>query len=319
VKPRARPSRGCGQVMVAMITDWLRNPDTLRLSPLVAALVCALVLAATRRRLPPESPRWRLARALFIVACMIGGYAVVVSLLGWRAGMLITPALGGFDRGLIGTLSAALGIGVFMGWLIPTVIEGRSLRQMGWHSVRLGRYVLFGVIAGLALAVLRFIGGLPRIGLEELLPEIGSPWAVLSAKPGLILWAGVLGFGGAAWVEENIFRGHLLATLRENEFSPGLANMAQALVFSTIHIPGLMASFTRPGSSVPVSVVATTVATTVAITGWSLWGLLFGWLRLRTGSIVPSFALHGSYMFVAFLATWAPVVSIIHALDGMCK
>ncbi len=47
---------------------------------------------------------------------------------------------------------------------------------------------------------------------------------------------------------------------------------------------------------------------------WLLWGLLFGWLRLRTKSIVPGFVLHGTFNFVVFLAVWASLGVVIKSL-----
>lgn len=43
----------------------------------------------------------------------------------------------------------------------------------------------------------------------------------------------------------------------------------------------------------------------IACLAWWLWGLLFGWLRMRFDSIVPGFAVHGTWNAVAVARTWA--------------
>jgi len=92
-----------------------------------------------------------------------------------------------------------------------------------------------------------------------------------------------------ALVEEAVFRGALFAALNA-VYSPGVALWVSAALFGAWHVaPGFSqarAQRARSRQSV-VHVLLTIVATTAA-------GLFLGWLRMETGSIWASFAVHAS-------------------------
>ncbi len=295
-----------------MVTDWLHNPRALMLVPLLAATLCALVLCATRRRMPPEQPPWRLVRALIIVGFWIASVGVRYALLGKWAFLLLMPPMGLGAQAWLSLAAGLVGTAVFFGWLIPCGIEGRSLREMGWRRHQAVRYFLVAGIVTLIAASLNPMRGLPEEFRETLGIQDVRAGAILG-MPIALMWVLVIGFVLSGWTEENFFRGHLLPAFREMGLSGRVANMAQAGVFMLVHIPGLMVSMstTRPEFG-PGPAMA---AAAVQVLGWWLMGLLFGWLRMRFGSIVPSFAVHGTWNAVYFARMFAGIFVVMEWLS----
>lgn len=293
-----------------MLTDWFRNPQVLVLAPMAIATACALVLTATRGVLSPERPKWRILRAAFLGVCVHLPGSVMVAFLGWRASILTAPPFGsGFDVQLIALVSFALAYGVFLGWLIPVVIEGRSLRDMGWRLPRIG-WLVAVVLVGAAVMAARMHFA-PAIGFEEIVPDAPTGLLAVLGSPALILWAFVRAFVTAAWAEENVFRGYLLPALQENGLSGRAANLAQAALFAAVHVPAytVMAASSASADRPLGAVIAVGFAT------WLAWGLLLGWLRLRSNSIAPGFLLHGLNNTAGHLAAYSGVIGIIDSLN----
>lgn len=291
-----------------MVTDWLHNPRVLMLVPLVSATLCALVLAATRKRMPPEEPRWRLARALIVVGFWIGSIVVRHAVLGQMALMLLAPPMGlGADVWL--SLGAnLLGVSLFFGLLIPWGIEGRSMREMGWKRHHAIRYFLIAGILTLIVASLNPIQGLPEDFKETLGIQDVRAGAILGI-PIALMWVLLIGFVYSAWTEENLFRGHLLPAFREVGLSGRGANMAQAGVFTSIHIPGLIVSLSNAHADLAFGGLI--AAAVLPLISWWLMGMLFGWLRMRFDSIVPGFAAHGTWNAVYFARAWIGVFVVM--------
>ncbi len=295
-----------------MVTDWLHNPRALMLMPLVAATLCAFVLAATRRRMPPEQPRWRLVRALIVVAFWIAGLAVPYAALGRWSGMLLMPPMG-LGAGVWLSLAAnVLGIALFFGWLIPWGIEGRSLRDIGWKRHHAIRYFLIAGIITLIVASFSPMRGLPEDFKETLgIQDVHA--GTIIGMPIPLMWVLLLGFVYSGWTEENFFRGHLLPAFREVGLSGRRANMAQAGIFVLMHVPGLIASLSAGKAALGPGGMLTAVAFPLVV--WWLYGLLFGWLRMRFDSIVPGFAVHGTWNAVYFARAWIGVFVVMQGLS----
>lgn len=165
---------------------------------------------------------------------------------------------------------------VIIGWLVPSVIERRSLREMGWQ-------VNFWAIVTAAFA-----------GLAVFVHMAQWPYGPQAAVAVL-----VAAFISAGCREENLFRGHLMPTLQENGISPLNANLIQAAVFSAGHLPWLVAPVL---SWSPADFI---IFGWGSLVKWFVWGLLFGWLRMRTRSIIPAVAAHGlldHILFVGYLS-----------------
>jgi len=295
-----------------MITDWLRAPDVWVLTPLVAGLVCALALTLTRRWLPPERPLWLICRALVICAALSAVYGVATARMPKSGGAAVLVCFS--SHGSLSTLhmvSRLVGCGLILGTLIPCLIEGRSLAQMGWRWRRAGWYAVGGLAAGLLLATAAPGPGPPPDLAEalSLRPERG--WALVPMLP-VSFVAACAAFGLlAGWSEENVFRGHLMPALASAGLSPRWANVLQAVVFAFYHVPAHAVAGTPADYAGPAW--ALVVAWLIV---FGLWGLLFGFLRQRTGSIVPGFALHTSSNAMRYVFRHGPLAVMVARLHG---
>lgn len=287
-----------------MATEWLRNPDILVLTPLAAGFLCALLLAATRRLLSPQRPAWRLARALVVVGLVSATSAASCRLFVGLHGVAV-PTGEAIDRAVIAWGAGAAAYAVVFGGLVLTLVEGRSLRDMGWHVRGAVKYAAAGLIVGAALGVF-----LPTHGdyrwVARFVPRAGTI-RVIAVVPATALVAMLIrAFAQAAWTEENLFRGHLLPSLQEVGVSPRWANVMQAAIFGAYHLPAWIAA--RP-ANLPGDPGDPAMWVGMGM-GFGLWGLVCGLLRLRTGSIVPGFVLHGTYDFFRLVLTLGPTAAI---------
>ena len=292
-----------------MVTDWIRNPFVLSLTPMAVATACAFILAATRGVLSRQRPKWRVARAAFIGMCIFAASFVTSAILGQGAGILNAPSFHAMDVQGMSLVAKALAYGVFLGWLIPVVIEGTSLRQIGWRLPRVG-WLIAAVVFG-AIAIAAYMHYPRPTGLEQAVPDARTGWQAVLASPSFLLWAFVLAFITAAWTEENVFRGYLLGALQDAGQSGRMANLAQAALFAAVHVPAYVI-LTAQSSAVhsPLGwVIAGGFVT------WLAMGLLFGWLRLRSGSIVPGFLVHGMYDFGWAVSAYSGVAGILQTLS----
>lgn len=295
-----------------MVTDWTANPDVVLLFPVFSALFCALVLALTRGILPPGNPWWRLARAIFIVVVLGVAAHIAAIVAPHLMSVLLMDNDILFSRGIVYLLASALGGCLLIGWLIPWLIEGRTLTEMGWRRRGWMKYLLLGTVAGLILAALFH----PPPHGHELLTELRYDPTVnlglLFTLPlHFILSCALLGVF-TAWREENIFRGHLLPALREVGLRGGPANLMQALAFTVYHPAFLILLMTAVRQP-------TTDTVGHAIGGMGVlfgWGILFGVIRIRTHSIIQSFAFHGSFDALRFMLAFGPMAAMMHSLTA---
>ena len=153
-------------------------------------------------------------------------------------------------------------------WLTKT-----SWRELGWKREGLFKSIVLG-LAGFVLIYINVI-----------------VWAVLAGNteqpaffiPSITRFLLVLffGFGLAAWVEENLFRGYLQPLLADR-MNIWLAIIVQAIIFSAAHL----------GYSKHLSDFGFTFVT----------GLILGLLRFRESSLVAPFVAHGLFwMMGAFM------------------
>ncbi len=295
-----------------MVTDWLANPDVTLIVYLPLALICAAALAATRQVLPPTNPRWRVARALFICAILSLSTPIATFVAPGSSAVLFTTLGQGAKRSAIALTAIAVGGCFLMAWLIPWLIEGRTLGQMGWVKRRWARYAALAALVGLVGA---WAWHPEPVGLQ-LLTEMefevprGNLGFLALLSPRFVIVCVVYGLV-VAWREENVFRGHLLPSLRETGMRGARANVIQALVFMAYHPAGLIILIVLGHPD------ALTIGQCIWVCiMWFGWGLLFGLLRARTGSIVPSFALHAAYNTTRFLFDHGPLTAFIEGMAG---
>ncbi len=150
-------------------------------------------------------------------------------------------------------------------------------RGAGWAAVIVA-VVLVAIAAGLAIPAVR------ELFRNEAYTSLS--WAVLSAFV-LIPLQTVL-------PEELLFRGVLLGALARRH-PARVAVGAQALLFGLWHVlssTGLAAGNQGIGDAVGRGAGGVLLGVLGAVAFTTAAGLVFGWLRLRTGSLLPSIALH---------------------------
>lgn len=294
-----------------LVTDWLSNPDTILILNVPVALICALVLVLTRGILPPTKRRWRLVRALFICVCA-GLSSVIAAFIapGYACAVLLNTG-GVVSRSTIHLAAFVFGNGLIMGWLVLWLIEGRMLRQMGWGRQGWVKYALVGGVGGLVL------GAILPVRPFEFLTELGEQptgnLGMLCTVPWHFLVVCAIFALATGWSEENIFRGYLLATLREVGLSGAKANLIQALVFAAYHA-GAIAVIVRSSQAPTTETVGQAIGSALVMFGG---GLILGLMRIRTRSIVMSFGFHATYDAIIIMLSLAPVVALVHSLGAL--
>jgi len=146
-------------------------------------------------------------------------------------------------------------------WLTKT-----SWRALGWKREGLFKSIVLGLV-GFVLIYINVIVWAMLAGNTEQ-PEFFMPSITR------FLLVAFFGFGLAAWVEENLFRGYLQPLLADR-MNIWLAIIVQAAIFSAAHL----------GYSKHLSDFGFTFVT----------GLILGSLRFRESSLVAPFVAHGLF------------------------
>jgi membrane protease YdiL (CAAX protease family) len=238
--------------------------DDSLLEMLPALAVVGILALAGRWRRSPGMPVW----AGFLVALL----GMAVSVLGFEA--LLKRSLGGVSLGVM-LISILVQDGALLAF---TLASRRWLTQKlppetpTMTPFRAGLQGFFYLLTGVP-RLLVVLGAASRILFPD--SPVGDPVAMRLAEArfgplgGVLLAAGIAGVVPIA--EEFLFRGYLLPRLvfRWGEI-PGLA--ATSLIFALLHL--------RDGPFVLL----------MFLCGW-----VFGWARLRSGSVAPSMVLHMLY------------------------
>jgi tRNA pseudouridine32 synthase/23S rRNA pseudouridine746 synthase len=168
-------------------------------------------------------------------------------------------------------------------------MRGYGLRDLGLAPGAFAGGFAGGFLAGLALAVVPvgFIALAPLVTGEP----IENEGITRLSGPALALRLGVRAPLGTALFEEAAFRGVLYAAARRAAGERG-AFLWTALVFALWHTA--ITSMTVAESGVIVS-----------LAGLFAGGLIFAWLRWRTGAIGAAVGLHWSVVAAMTVAVWA--------------
>jgi membrane protease YdiL (CAAX protease family) len=223
------------------------------------------------------SPSWGLGDALvwFLVAqvssILVGGLALAAS--GYEAGDT-------YPMWLVAVLQVPLWVGYLAGPIVTTRLKGRGpVEDLGARIE--GRDILPGLAYGVAaqlvviplfyyLVVLRLFDGDLSGPARDHIDRADDPVGVV-----LIIAIAVI---GAPLVEELFFRGLLLRGL-ERRFGTTPALLVSSVVFAGVHLQGLQ------------------------FPALFLFGLLAGWLTVRSGRLGPAWAAH-----VGFNATTVAIL-----------
>ncbi len=229
---------------------------------LVVAAVSGGVLGVALRRMPSLGPWW-------VQAALVGGLGFGLGNALALGGALLFGAPLRFEAELLttgpwlvaGTLGTACGTAAS---LVAARVAG-SLHAGAWPG---WKWVLAGVPAALCVVVAG-VAWMLLLGAAGFVPEAQSLAAALAAQEGWVRGV-VLAFvlGVAPLTEELFFRGWCQPLLRAR-FGARRAIVAQAVLFGAVHTDRVWA--------VPMLV---------------LIGLVCGWLRERSGSVLPGWLLH---------------------------
>ena len=221
-----------------------------------------------------------------IVLCLVGLGAYTPQLSGW--GFLLYAAPLTNARLLLAWSSVLIAGTLFGSLLAVTVVEGQSLKALGWRAgTRLWLYVPLGAALGLVFVSGAFDWIASHAGEgKQWFPHL----ATISALVALL----------AALVEETLFRGYMLGALMRLQSRVWVANLLQAMVFTVLHVVRYAA---RGGSA------------ETGLYGYALWWLVFslltGWLTRKSSSLWPAFAFHLIFDAIAIYARVMPGYEIL--------
>ncbi|GAC56200.1 hypothetical protein GOHSU_04_00690 [Gordonia hirsuta DSM 44140 = NBRC 16056] len=228
------------------------------------------------RRGAPRTPGGRLVRR------RVGFYRALLGLIAVMFAGEITMHFTGstWSRWIIAAIAlAATGLALGAGLTPDDLGLSRSSlrRGAGWAGVIVVVVVLV-IAVGLAVPPIR------ELFRNEAYSSL--PWAVLSALVLIPLQTVV--------PEELLFRGILLGALARRHRA-WVAVLVQALLFGLWHIvssTGLAAGNPGIGNTVGDGTAGVLLGVLGAVVFTTVAGALFGWLRMRTGSLLPSIAMH---------------------------
>jgi membrane protease YdiL (CAAX protease family) len=163
-----------------------------------------------------------------------------------------------FDPSLLSVIALFFGVGLVAVFAAVAPLGWAALPALGFRTVG-WRPVVFGAFGTTAVSVAVSQLGIEPQGVKQAMQIAPGLAAFLTS---LALLAGL-----APLVEELIFRGLLFGWLA-SRWGGGLAFVASSLVFAAAHVEPAHAILVLP------------------------LGLLFGWLRWRTGSLWPSLVAH---------------------------
>lgn len=204
------------------------------------------------------------------------------------AGVLVVLLVMKLGTAVFGMAGAVLGVVATAGVLWVTRAGHASWHDLGItkHSLKVGAawsggfFALFAV--GFALTALAS-RAIPMVG------EWVAGLQVESVQPSREVYQALVAIPlGTVLIEEVAFRGALPALFGRAGASVRMAVVGSAVLFGLWHIaPSLNAALhsTSPGTPIWVTVLGTVVFTTAS-------GIGLGWLRHRSGSILPPMVVH---------------------------
>jgi membrane protease YdiL (CAAX protease family) len=206
--------------------------------------------------------------------------ATVVVLASWNVSrsFLVPEHLG---------IVASLGMAVVLGGL--GFLGGLRLGDLGLdrRHARAG-LAWGGAVLGIVMVVMVIVGALPmtRHALDDARVHVSAATMAFEVLVAIPL--------GTVILEELAFRGTLLGLLMRRLPTPWAVG-TMALLFGFWHVKGVLHD--AADHVAIVTVLGTVVATTVA-------GIGFGWLRLRSQSLVAPILAHVATNSITFLVAW---------------
>lgn len=269
-RPLFTPDEGttCGRA-------WFENIPSTTWPVLVGCLIIGAIAVWGRWRGTRQSARWAWVLVPLVVAPIIG--------LGAALGTC--NAIGGWSVGtaLVGLIAQGLTM-LTLGWLVLRALKAQLDARMGPHlstarAARLAVLYIASAMARAAIALYILMTLVPSLqqardpAVNALIVGTQSPLGRL-----LMISAAVV---LAPLAEEVIFRGVLLPGLAQH-MKTQHALLISAALFGLFHIPSHGIGAIMPG----------------------LLGLVFGWARLRTGSLAAPILLHAANNLLVTSLAW---------------
>lgn len=220
------------------------------------------------------APRVPWAAVITFLVIAYGGAWLIAAPL-WRSGGLQNPLFLPLGLAVMATPTLAALVATFAVVRPPHPARSLGLVLRPWR--RTVGYAALGFV-GVQVLGLAAIGLAWALGVTPLHVTDGAWPSLLSMELlGLLVTVAALG-------EEIGWRGFLLPALRP--LGTGKALVLSGLVWGPWHAPLVLLGYNY-GTTSPTGVIMMTVTTI-------LMGVLFGWLRLRSGSVFPSAFAHGA-------------------------
>lgn len=172
------------------------------------------------------------------------------------------------DRSLVGLIGLFFGFGLLAVAIAVAPLGSSALPALGFRAVG-WRPILWGTLGTVAVSLAVSQIGLEPQGVKQAMKIADGPAALFV---GLALLAGL-----APLVEELVFRGLLYGWLA-GRWGAGMAVVGSSAAFAAAHVEPAHAILVLP------------------------LGLMFGWLRWRSGSLWPSLVAHMGNNGLAVLA-----------------
>ena len=225
---------------------------------------------------PEKRPFWGYADLALVFGLLVAFVALILLA---AAGLVFAlPSLRRDEAQLLLPTQIALYAAVYISLrLVLGLRHGKPvLSSLGWCPARFN--LLFVALGGILLAfVVSALAALVHT------PKVPSPVESLMGSPVLLASFGVMAITLAPFFEELVFRGFLQPLLtRSVGIIAGV--VITAVVFGSLHAPEYSFAWQY---AVAVSLV----------------GIVLGWVRVRSNSIIPCTVMHGAYnsVFVAAL------------------
>jgi len=226
-------------------------------------------------RLPARVPFWTYTDLLLVMGILTASIAAIVV----GAGVLVAlyPRFRDDPTPLLLPLQVAFYGGLYLALFLTFRTRYRQpvFFSLGWRRTEFNL-----AVAAVGGAILAFVVS----GLAWLLhtPQVPSPLDRFMNSPFNLALIGILAVTLAPLFEERYFRG-FLQPLVSHTFGVAAGNFITAIIFGSLHAP--------------VDSWAWQYAVAVALVG-----IVLGWVRARSGSIIPSTLMHASYNSVFVIA-----------------
>ena len=224
---------------------------------------------------PPREPFWGYSDLALVLGLLVASIALIVLVCGMLA--FTVPALRDDPTPLLLPTQFALYLFIYLCFFVVFKLRyGKPVfASLGWRQTAIHPVVLAVGGAALALAISALAAAIHT-------PKVKSPIDEITKTPLSLAVFAVMAVTIAPLFEELLFRGFIQPLLsRSLGVTAGV--VLTAALFGALHAPEYSWAWQYA------------LAVTIA-------GAVFGWIRARTQSIIPSTIMHGGYNLVFIVA-----------------